>query len=344
LSRDGSGNYSLPGATFPYIDGEIIQASELNNNLNDIASSLTQSVSKDGQTPMTGNLPMAGNKVTGLAAPTAVGQAVRYEDIIEATPLNVTSSGVKTIPTEGSMITITTAGVFNVTGFNAVRPGKIFTFVLANGITFTHSSTFQMARGVSRTFTGGEIVQMINTVSNTWVEIGTLKTIDMTGYAGADIALDIGQSAIYTITAVASLLLRIATGDKQEYDVNIILGSNGLNQAINTYQPNNSDPGGTSVITHYDVSTGGTHQDVPQANPYVSISWTCSLTYAYLSITTDTVAKTISSKFMGNDGAAVRYSGFVSSFLADTTTAITSLGTLQFVNPVSGRVKVTRKL
>lgn len=66
MARNGSGTYSLPQAAF--VSGTVISSSAVNSDLSDIAAALTQSVSKDGQTAMTGNLPMGGNKLTGLAS------------------------------------------------------------------------------------------------------------------------------------------------------------------------------------------------------------------------------------------------------------------------------------
>jgi len=66
MSRNGSGSYSLPSGN-PVTTGTSISSTWSNTTLSDIASALTQSVSKDGQTTMTGNLPMGNNKVTGLA-------------------------------------------------------------------------------------------------------------------------------------------------------------------------------------------------------------------------------------------------------------------------------------
>jgi hypothetical protein len=63
MSRDGNGNYSLPQPAF--VAGTTISSSAVNSNYSDIASAITQSVSKDGQTPITGNQPMSGFRHTG---------------------------------------------------------------------------------------------------------------------------------------------------------------------------------------------------------------------------------------------------------------------------------------
>lgn len=66
MSRNGSGVYNLPAGN-PVVTGTTISSTWANNTLSDIATALTNSIATDGQTAMTGNLPMGGNKITGLA-------------------------------------------------------------------------------------------------------------------------------------------------------------------------------------------------------------------------------------------------------------------------------------
>ncbi len=70
MARDGSGNYSLPTGN-PVGTGTTISSTVHNATMTDIASALTASVSKDGQTTPTANLPMGGFKHTGVASGTA---------------------------------------------------------------------------------------------------------------------------------------------------------------------------------------------------------------------------------------------------------------------------------
>lgn len=82
MARDGSGNYSLPVNSWnPATNGSPATAADWQSIINDVATAITQSVSKDGQTPMTGNLAMGGNKVTGLAAGTATTDAVTKDQL-----------------------------------------------------------------------------------------------------------------------------------------------------------------------------------------------------------------------------------------------------------------------
>lgn len=81
MSRNGSGVYSLPQPAF--VTGTKISSSAMNSDLSDIAAALTQSVSADGQTPLTGPLLMPngtagapgqtfiGDKTTGFYLPNA---------------------------------------------------------------------------------------------------------------------------------------------------------------------------------------------------------------------------------------------------------------------------------
>lgn len=79
MSRDGSGTFSLAEAAF--VNGTIIDADDMNADLSDIAAGLTQSLSKDGQTVATGNLPMGGFRHTNVAAATAATHYARADQV-----------------------------------------------------------------------------------------------------------------------------------------------------------------------------------------------------------------------------------------------------------------------
>ena len=72
MSRDGNGTYSLPEAPFVY--DTVIDETAVNSNFSDIASALTASIAKDGQTTPSANLPMGTYRHTG------VGNAVARTD------------------------------------------------------------------------------------------------------------------------------------------------------------------------------------------------------------------------------------------------------------------------
>jgi len=67
---DGSGNYNLPGPAL--VDGQTVSATEHNSFRNDIAAAMDITVTRDGQSPATNNLPMGGFKHTNVADGTAL--------------------------------------------------------------------------------------------------------------------------------------------------------------------------------------------------------------------------------------------------------------------------------
>lgn len=71
MSRNGSGTYSLPAGN-PVVTGTTISTTWANSTLTDIQNALTQSVSADGQTPITGALQMGGNDIQNAGTVTAV--------------------------------------------------------------------------------------------------------------------------------------------------------------------------------------------------------------------------------------------------------------------------------
>lgn len=82
MARDGSGNYNLPVNSWnPATNGSPATAADWQALVNDLASAVGQSVSKDGQTAMTGNLPMGNNKVTGMQAGTASTDGVNKDQL-----------------------------------------------------------------------------------------------------------------------------------------------------------------------------------------------------------------------------------------------------------------------
>jgi len=77
MSRNGSGTYTLPAGN-PVVTGTTIASTWANSTLSDIQNALTQSIAADGQTPITGSLAMGNNKITGMGAATAAGDAVEF--------------------------------------------------------------------------------------------------------------------------------------------------------------------------------------------------------------------------------------------------------------------------
>lgn len=69
MARNGSGTYVKVGDNVVF--DTVISETYYNNQINDLVTALTQSVSKDGQTTITGNLNMGSKKLTAMAVGTA---------------------------------------------------------------------------------------------------------------------------------------------------------------------------------------------------------------------------------------------------------------------------------
>lgn len=111
---NGSGTYTLPAGN-PVTTGTTISSTTTNNTNSDIATALTNCLTRDGQSTPSANLPMNSKKLTGLAAGTTNGDSVRYEQITSFITTSSTdtltnkdlSSGTNTFPT--SLATLTGA-------------------------------------------------------------------------------------------------------------------------------------------------------------------------------------------------------------------------------------------
>ncbi len=78
---DGNGTYNPPSPEYPAVADTTIEAADRNVIDLDIAEALTNCMTRDGQSPPTAPVPMGGQKLTGLAAGSNVGDAVRYEQL-----------------------------------------------------------------------------------------------------------------------------------------------------------------------------------------------------------------------------------------------------------------------
>jgi hypothetical protein len=98
MSRNGSGIYNLPTGN-PVVTGTTITSNWGNTTMSDIATALTGSVAADGQTPITGNLQMGSNKITGMASGTALTDAATVAQAVPTGAILMWSGSIATIPT-----------------------------------------------------------------------------------------------------------------------------------------------------------------------------------------------------------------------------------------------------
>ena len=112
MARNGSGTYSRVKG--PYVYNTVIDQVEVNAELDDIASALTASLAKDGQTTLTADLPMGGFKLSGLTAGTVAGDSVRYEQVGAVATIQIHAATSKTTPVDADELAIVDSEAANV--------------------------------------------------------------------------------------------------------------------------------------------------------------------------------------------------------------------------------------
>jgi hypothetical protein len=179
MAFNGSGTYNLPAGN-PVVTGTTISSSTTNTTNSDIATALTNCITRDGQSTPSANLPMNAKKLTGLAAGTTAGDSVRYEQV-------VLSGGAIGTPTSGTLTNCT--GLPLTTGVTGTLP-------VANGGTGVTTSTGSgnVVLSTSPTL----VTPVLGTPSS-----GTLSscTVDGTNGVGYINIPQNSQSAAYTLVA-----------------------------------------------------------------------------------------------------------------------------------------------
>jgi hypothetical protein len=191
MARNGTGTYSLPAGN-PVVTGTAISSTWANTTLSDIGTALSQSLSQDGQTPVTANLPMGGFKLTGLAAGTTAGDSVRYEQFGAPPAIgNVT-------PTTGAFTQITSTVATGTPPLVVASTTEVANLKAATATLATTATT--ATDTASKTGTGS--VYVTNT-SPTLVTpaLGTPSALVGTNITGTAAALSIGGNAATATTA-----------------------------------------------------------------------------------------------------------------------------------------------
>lgn len=157
MSRNGSGTYSLPVNSWnPATNGISATAADWQTLIDDVETALTASLAADGQTPMTGNLPMGNNKLTGLSAGTAAGNSLRWEQLfsqgVEADIASATTTDIGAQNTNFLRVTGTTT----ITGFGTNYNGPRF-LRFAGVLTLTNGSALVLPSGANITTAAGDM-------------------------------------------------------------------------------------------------------------------------------------------------------------------------------------------
>jgi hypothetical protein len=134
---NGSGTYTLPAGN-PVVNNTIASSTVHNNTNSDIATALTNCLTKDGQSTPTANIKLGGYKITGLGDGTALTDAPSVKQVQNSSFINLTSvAGTNTITASATPTP------------SAYADGQIFELVPAN--TNTGASTLNISGLGART-------------------------------------------------------------------------------------------------------------------------------------------------------------------------------------------------
>lgn len=191
-----SGTFSLYTPGNPTITGTTIATSWANNTLNDIATGLSTCVLKDGSQTITANIPMGGFKFTGLAAGSASGNSLRYEQV----------NGILT--TAGDTLQASAAGTFARLALGTARQvptvnAGATALAYANPITLATEQA--STSGTSIDFTGipagvrritiNFVGTSISGTANWLIQIGDAGGPETSGYLGGSANVNFSNTA-----------------------------------------------------------------------------------------------------------------------------------------------------
>lgn len=175
MARNGSGTYNLLTNSWnPATNGVSATAVDWQNLINDVAAALTQSLSADGQTPITGNLNAGNNKITNLAAGSATGDSLRWEQLFsQGQPANLASAATTDIGAQNTVL-LNITGTTTITSFGTNYNGP--RYLRFDGVlTLTHNATtLILPGGANITTAAGDsaIVVPNGTPANGWRVVG----------------------------------------------------------------------------------------------------------------------------------------------------------------------------
>lgn len=199
MARNGAGIYQLPLGQ-PVATGSVISAPMHNALMTDVATALTMSLAVDGQTPMQAALPMGGFKITGLAAATNAGEAVRHEQVGALALLQGAADPALTVARTSG-----TGSAAVPTGTTAQRDGTPVTGYFRYNTTLAafegYSGTVWGSVGGGATGAGGDTVFVENSrVMNTSYTLSTGKSASMVGpltvATGVTLTIPTGQRLV----------------------------------------------------------------------------------------------------------------------------------------------------
>jgi hypothetical protein len=187
MARDGNGTMIPVTNTWNVpVNGVLATGTDFKALYDDLIAALTQSVSRDGQTPMTGNLNMGNNKINGVSAGTGLGQALAFEQLFSQGGMaDIASAATTDIGAQNTNF-LRVTGNTTITSFGTNFKGPRF-LVFEGAVTLTHSSTLVLPGGANITTAAGDVLIAIPGATlgtaDKWVVVSYQKANTVPGYA-----------------------------------------------------------------------------------------------------------------------------------------------------------------
>lgn len=119
---NGSGTFNVFTPGNPVVTDTVVSSSVHNSTTSDIAAGLSQAMTRSGQSPATGNIPLGNNKITGLASGTVATDAANIANL-----QNQTGMYVATVAGTATAITLAPSPAIT-----AYVVGQLFAFIAAS--------------------------------------------------------------------------------------------------------------------------------------------------------------------------------------------------------------------
>lgn len=204
MARNGSGVYSPPAANYPAVSGTLITAANRNAIDADIATALTNSIATNGESVITANIPLGGNKLTGVGAATARTDAATLATIQDGTGVYVASVA-------GTADVITLAPSPVITAYTA---GQMFSFI-ASGANTTNVTVNINSLGAKEITKNGTTALVAGDIpSGFLVNIRYDGTrFQLVGIKGAATGANGDITSLTACTSITAGTVTVATGD-----------------------------------------------------------------------------------------------------------------------------------
>ena len=168
MSRDSSGNYTLPAGVNPVVAGTTITDDWANTTLQDVATGLTDSWDRSGRGAPLANLSMGSFKFTTMAAGSASTDSIRYGQAVNQDSTTIASGSTVDLVTN-LQSDVTISGTTTITSFGTGAAAGVRKFVTFTGaLTLTHSSTLICPGATNISIAAGDSIELRSEGSNVW--------------------------------------------------------------------------------------------------------------------------------------------------------------------------------